>query len=46
MPINQNISISRFVPECSFSKTLTIADKGFESDIIYISSYSVVSMKI
>ena len=33
MPINQNISISRFVPECSFSKTLTIADKGYESDI-------------
>jgi hypothetical protein len=46
MPINQNISISRFVPECSFSKTLTIADKGFESDIIYISSYSVVSINL
>jgi len=46
MPINQNISVSRFVPECSFSKTITIADKGFESGIIYISAYSVVSINL
>ena len=46
MPLNQNISISRFCPECSFSKTLTIADKGFESDIIYIANYSAVSINL
>jgi len=46
MPINNNVSVSRFCPECSFSKTLTIADKGFESDAIYIGNYSSVAINL
>ena len=46
MPINSPISVSRFVPECSFSKTITIADKGFESSPIYIQSYSAVGINL
>ena len=46
MPINSPIAVSRFVPECSFSKTITIADKGYESDPIYIQNYSVVGINL
>ena len=46
MPYNTPIGVSRFVPECSFSKTLTIADKGFESDPIYIQQYSAVAINL
>ena len=46
MPINNVISVSRFSPECSFSKTITIADKGYESEPIYIANYSVVGINL
>ena len=46
MPINNNVSVSRFCPELSFTKTLTIADKGFESDLIYIQNYSSIAINL